>query len=141
MDRKLEEEIRARAQGLCEYCQFPEALSELRHVLDHIIARQHEGQTVAENLALCCGRCNGRKGPNIAGIDPQTGQLTRLFNPRNDRWDEHFCWSGALLVGLTAIGRTTVNVLGMNHAYRVAVRQVLLVAGKLPSQENRGRMT
>ncbi len=41
MDKRLEQEVRQRVEGLCEYCKFPEALSELRHVVDHVVARQH----------------------------------------------------------------------------------------------------
>jgi 5-methylcytosine-specific restriction endonuclease McrA len=74
--------VRVRAQGKCEYCHLPESVSRLRHVIDHIIARQHHGATAAENLALACGECNRAKGPNLAGLDPMDGALTRLFNPR-----------------------------------------------------------
>ncbi|HWB20123.1 MAG TPA: HNH endonuclease signature motif containing protein [Phycisphaerales bacterium] len=98
MDKALEQEVRIRSQGRCEYCHFPEAMSELRHVIDHIIARQHRGQTVSANLCVCCGRCNRYKGPNISGIDPQTGSLVRLFNPRSDEWSDHFRWNGARLL-------------------------------------------
>jgi hypothetical protein len=97
-----------------------------------VIARQHGGQTVAENLALCCGRCNLSKGPNIAGIDPRTGLLTRLFNPRQDLWMEHFRFDGPVVVGLTDVGRTTVVVLAINQASQVAVRQALLDEGLFP---------
>ena len=55
MSTDLEGQIRERAKGRCEYFRFPETLSELRFVLDHIIiARQHGGLTTVENLALCC---------------------------------------------------------------------------------------
>src|ERR1700677_1136392 len=110
MNRAEEKSLRERAEHLCEYCHLPEALSELRFVFDHIIARQHDGETIAENLALCCGFCNRHKGPNIAGIDPESRVMTRLFNPRLDHWNEHFRWEGARLTGLTAVGRTTIHV-------------------------------
>ncbi len=93
---------------------------------DHIIAKQHGGKTRADNLALACARCNLHKGPNIAGVDPQTAKLTRLFNPRTDRWTDHFRWRKARLVGPSAIGRTTVVVLAINHPYRVALREMML---------------
>lgn len=50
--------------------------------VDHIVARQHGGPTVLENLALACLHCNRHKGPNIAGTDPSTGEIVRLFHPR-----------------------------------------------------------
>src|SRR5271156_5210547 len=72
MDRVLDLESRRRAVGRCEYCRLPESAFRMPFVLDHIIARQHGGRTESANLALCCGRCNLHKGPNIASIDPQS---------------------------------------------------------------------
>jgi 5-methylcytosine-specific restriction endonuclease McrA len=131
MQTAMDHDVRQRAADICEYCHLPENVSELPHVIDHVIARQHKGETNLENLALCCGRCNSHKGPNIAGIDPVTRKLVRLFNPRTDRWEHHFSWQTALLGGLTPIGRATIEVLAINHPYRVAVRKLLMAAGKL----------
>lgn len=129
MEKSLEREVRERAEARCEYCRVPEPVGGLRHVIDHVIARQHGGPTVSGNLALCCGRCNLSKGPNIAGIDPTSGQLTTLFNPRVDHWHDHFRWDGPALVGKTAIGRATIEVLAINQPLRVAVRRSLLARG------------
>lgn len=126
MESSLEKEVRSRADGRCEYCHFPERLSELRHVIDHIIARQHKGATAAENLCLCCGRCNLHKGPNIAGIDPVSKELHRLFNPRVDAWGDHFTWMAAVLVGVTPIGRATIEVLQINEGRRLTTRNYLI---------------
>lgn len=110
---------------------MPTHETTLAFPIDHIIARQHGGPTALENLALCCGRCNLSKGPNIAGLDPQTRELTRLFDPRRDIWSEHFAFDGPTVAGLTAIGRTTVVVLAMNQPHQVAKRQALIEAGLL----------
>src|SRR5262245_57721685 len=99
MDRALVEQVRSRAGEACEYCLLPQAASIIRFPIDHVIARQHGGPTELENLAPCCGRCNRFKGPNLAGIDPYTGAMTRLYNPRRDRWRRHLEWQDALLVG------------------------------------------
>ena len=64
-----------RAAGRCEYCLLPQAVVVYRHEPDHIIPRQHGGQTEADNLALACTRCNRYKGPNVGSFDPQTGAL------------------------------------------------------------------
>ena len=80
---------------------------------------------------LSCYNDNLHKGPNIAGIDPLTGQLTPLFHPRRDDWHEHFAWNGPELVGLTPIGRTTIDVLNFNLAERVEHRRLLFQAGLL----------
>lgn len=90
MNKGLEREVRRRAGHRCEYCQIPEVAFELRHEIDHIIPQKHHGPTAFENLALCCGRCNLHKGPNLTGIDPETGSIQPLFNPRTVKWEEHF---------------------------------------------------
>jgi hypothetical protein len=55
--------------------------------------------------------------------------MSRLFNPRRDRWGRHFRWQRSLLIGRTAIGRTTIAVLNINHPLTVAVREQLLAEG------------
>src|SRR6516164_9004750 len=97
--------------------------------IDHIIAQQHGGPTKLHNLAHSCLHCNSHKGPNIAGIDPVTKKLTKLFRPRRHKWERHFEWRGAYLVGKTAIGRATIVVLAMNDPDLVQVRVELLEEG------------
>ena len=111
MDESLDRRVRERAGNRCEYCKVPAEISAFTFPLDHIIAQQHRGETTSENLALSCPHDNFHKGPNIAGLDPVTGRLTRLFNPRRQRWSTHFAWDGPLVVGKTAIRRTTLYVL------------------------------
>jgi len=41
-----------------------------------------------------CNYCNLHKSSNLTGIDPQTGQIARLFHPRTDRWEQHFAFDG-----------------------------------------------
>jgi hypothetical protein len=124
--------VRSRAGAACEYCRIPEAFYAGIFVVEHVIARQHGGGDGPENLAYACERCNLHKGPNIAGLDPDGGALTRLFHPRTDAWAEHFAWSGHIVVGLTGIGRTTVYVLAMNHPVARSVRAALLAEGVFP---------
>lgn len=101
MERALEELVRARAQNLCEYCRLHQTQHPWRFEIDHIIAEQHGGATNAQNLALCCPKCNRHKGLNLSGVDPLSSQIVPLFNPRQQRWLDHFRWNGAVLVGLT----------------------------------------
>ena len=108
---------------------MPQAIHPIRFSIDHIIARQHGGQTIVDNLALACLHCNSHKGPNLAGLDPVSGQLTRLFNPRQEIWKEHFRWTGPMLIGLTRPGRVTVIVLYMNDPEYVAIRESLIAEG------------
>lgn len=132
MDQATEQAVRARARHRCEYCHFPESLAEVPFHLDHVIAQQHGGQTVPENLALACGFCNRYKGPNLSGIDPDSRQITPLFNPRQEVWHEHFGWDGARLVGKSVVGRATVQTLRLNRTDALAVRQLLMQEGVYP---------
>lgn len=125
MDAALERLVRQRAGGRCEYCHLPQTASGVPFEIDHIIARQHKGGTAARNLALSCVYCNGHKGPNISGLDPLTGRLTPLFNPRRHKWAFHFRCQGGELIGRTAIGRTTIEVLRINLPNLVALRELL----------------
>jgi 5-methylcytosine-specific restriction endonuclease McrA len=132
MDESLAREVRQRAGHRCEYCLVPEAFYQTPFEIDHIIARQHGGPTVLSNLALSCLHDNGHKGPNIAGLDPVTRKLTKLFHPRRHKWDRHFRWQGPYIVGRTAIGRATVVVLDINDRDAVRAREELIAEGVFP---------
>jgi hypothetical protein len=112
---------------------MPEEADEVAQSVDHIVARQHHGTDDPDNLALACLSCNLHKGPNIAGIDPDTGQLAPLFHPRRDHWDQHFRWNGARLIGLTPTGRVTVDLLAINDERNVVAREALIAEGRFPS--------
>jgi 5-methylcytosine-specific restriction endonuclease McrA len=115
--------VRERAGKRCEYCRLDQEDSPLAALhVEHIIPRKHGGTDDADNLALACVDCNLHKGPNLTGIDPETGKVTRLFNPRHDLWDDHFERQGIHIAGKTPIGRTTVRVLNMNSDDQLALR-------------------
>ena len=119
----------ARAANRCEYCRLPQAGYEATFHVDHITATQHEDNDDPANLALACPKCNRKKGPNIAGIDPDTQTLVPLFHPRNDLWRDHFLWNGPLLAGLTSCGRATIALLDFNGEDRVRLRRSLMAEG------------
>src|SRR4051794_8143356 len=123
MQKALEEEVWRRADGRCEYCHLPWGFHSVPFQVDHIIAEQHGGLTVSNNLAIACLRCNKRKGPNLSGVSPDGGEIGRLFHPRTDLWADHFRWDGPLLVGLTPTGKATIAVLAINDPTAVAVRE------------------
>lgn len=123
--------VRERAHGCCEYCRIHEDDVIAPHEPDHIIAEQHGGQTVVENLAFACYHCNRFKGPNIASVDPHTGQSAFLFNPRRDKWPEHFKLEGGRIVALTPAGRATAALLRLNLPERVESRELLRRAGRI----------
>jgi hypothetical protein len=72
------------------------------------------------------------KGPNIAALNPQAGRIVRLFNPRKDRWNRHFTWDGPILVGRTHTGRVTIELLEINRAEAVELREYLILEGSFP---------
>ena len=121
--------VEERAAGHCEYCRVPAADVFYPHEPDHIIGAQHGGLTASENLAFACFHCNRHKGPNIASLDPASGDLSALFHPRLSVWDEHFRREDAQIFGITPAGRATVNRLQFNAAPRLEVRRSLLKLG------------
>ena len=118
-----------RAGRRCEYCRIPHPQYRLPFQVDHIRARQHGGQTTADNLAHACFHCNRHKGPNIAGWDADTEQLVRLFHPRTDSWNEHFGWRKDEILGRTPIGRVTAQVLPVNANDLLLLRSELMEEG------------
>jgi hypothetical protein len=129
MNKAIEQAVRRRAEGKCEYCHRPQWPAKLKFTIDHIRSRQHGGTDELQNLAVACGYCNSHKGPNIAAIDPLTGRLTRLFHPRIDDWSRHFRWKSLRIVGLTAIGRATVAIMDFNGPSQLVVRAALFEEG------------
>jgi hypothetical protein len=126
VNERLRQAVRKRARDRCEYCTIHQAdIPFLRHQIEHVIAKQHKGRDELSNLALACYRCNKFKGPNLTAFDPRTGKLVRLFNPRLQRWSDHFSVRGVLILGRTAIGRATVELLQMNATKRQSLRREL----------------
>jgi hypothetical protein len=124
MDAATRAAVRARAGNCCEYCHRRQSISPLIPLhIEHIVSRKHHGSNNLDNLALACSECNLHKGSDLTGLDPDTGAVTVLFNPRRDLWSDHFMWSGLHIVGVSAVGRTTVRLLQMNSLPRVRVRR------------------
>lgn len=118
-----------RAGGRCEYCLLPQSAALHKHEPDHIIPRQHGGESNADNLALACFRCNRHKGPNLGSLDPNTGELVGFFNPRRHRWEEHFHIEAGAIQARTAEARVTITILKLNDEARIAERLDLIAAG------------
>ncbi len=122
----LRQVVFERAQGRCEYCLLPQTASAFQHEPDHILPLQHDGKTEAANLALACVHCNRHKGPNVGSFDPETGVLVAFFNPRTEKWEEHFRLEGAIIYPLTPQGRVTVKLLRLNDEKRIHEREQLI---------------
>lgn len=129
MDAATSRFVRQRALQRCEYCALPQLYHGLRFHVEHIRARQHHGDDDAGNLALACPDCNLLKGPNLSAVDPLTQEVVRIFDPRAQRWDEHFFWEGIRIEGSTPIGRATVELLQLNTSDRLRVRELMHEVG------------
>ncbi|MGZ3300064.1 MAG: HNH endonuclease [Isosphaeraceae bacterium] len=131
MDATIKRSVRDRACHRCEYCRLPQAAQPyVTFHIEHVLPRKHGGSDDPSNLALACERCNAFKGTDLSGIDPDTGQVERLFDPRTQVWADHFELRGALILGRTSTGRATVAVLGMNEDRRVLLRAEILTLGE-----------
>lgn len=119
----LRREVIERAQNQCEYCLLPADVAFFPHEVDHVIAEKHGGATNLDNLAFACWRCNRHKGSDLTSFDPQTRQLSPLFNPRTQVWTAHFTYESKRIIGLTPEGRTTVHLLRLNGEDRLLERQ------------------
>ena len=121
-----------RASGCCEYCLLHQDETEFTHPIDHVIPVKHKGQTISENLALACLKCNRHKGSDIAAIDQTDGAIVPLYNPRTQIWSEHFQLEGAIIRPLTPQGRVTTKMLHFNDVERVEERERLMIVKLYP---------
>ena len=130
----LRKRVEMRAGGRCEYCRAPQAACGYRFHLEHIVPAAEGGSDEIGNRALACAACNLAKGDRTTSIDPETGRIATLFDPRTDAWDEHFHWDSDLpiITGVTPEGRATVVALDLNAELRLDARRLWRNAGLLP---------
>ena len=119
-----------RAGDCCEYCRRSQSDHQFSFHVEHVIAEKHNGQTVQENLALSCPEYNIFKGSDVASYD--NGELTPLYNPRIQLWNDHFQLNGAKIEPLTREGRVTVSLLQMNRPEVIAERGLFIRLGTYP---------
>jgi hypothetical protein len=124
--KELRERVGAQARWRCGYCLTAEAIVGTPMELDHIIPEALGGLTEEDNLWLACSLCNDHKKDRVSAIDPESGEVVRLFDPRHQVWAEHFRWApaGDVIVGITPTGRATVAALNMNRPSLVKARQL-----------------
>lgn len=115
--RWLRERVPAQAGHRCGYCRTSEEITGSPLVIDHFLAEVLGGPTTERNLWMACGHCNLIKGDRVTAHDPLTEEFVLLFNPRLQRWRDHFQWTddGVRILGLTPIGRATVEALQLNR--------------------------
>ncbi len=134
MDSETKHIVRSRARDRCESCHLPQSATPfITFHIEHVIAKQHtpdvEDTDSLDRLALACDRCNLFKGPNLSSVDPDTNEIVRLFNPRQENWDDHFELKGGLIQGKSSTGRATARLLHMNDSRRVDLREQWLEEG------------
>lgn len=132
--KALREKVAEQAKFRCGYCLTSETIVGTPMEIDHIIPQSLGGLTEEENLWLACSLCNDHKSDRIAALDPPTGNVVRLFNPRHQIWREHFVWAeaGDRIVGLTPEGRATGVALNLNRPSLVRARQAWVSVGWHP---------
>ena len=126
-----------RALWICEYCRCPEAVGTVSFQVEHIAPHGRGGTSSLENLACSCPGCNSHKAARTHSLDPVTGDNVSLFSPRTQRWSEHFAWSEdyLIIIGLTPVGRATIEALRLNRPGVQNLRRVLRLDGTHPPLE------
>ena len=102
--------------------------------MEHIVPRSRGRTDALANRALACQGCNNRKYNHTDTFDPISGEQVALYNPRQQLWHEHFTWNEdyTLMLGLTRVGRATVERLQLNRDGVVNLRRVLARVGEHP---------
>lgn len=130
----LRQQVFDRARGMCEYCRSQAKYAIDALVIDHIQPISRGGKTIADNLALSCQTCNNYKYTKTTCLDPATNKLVPLFHPRQMNWEEHFTWNedATQMLGITPIGRATIELLQTNRDGVTNMRRVLTTINEHP---------
>ncbi len=132
--KALRELVAAQGRYRCGYCLTQARVVGVPMDVEHIIPEALGGPTEEANLWLACALCNKHKGDRVTGVDPLTGEIVGLFDPRRQVWREHFVWvdGGAIIEGRTPLGRATVIALNVNRVALVRARRLWSSAGWHP---------
>lgn len=131
---KIRRKILEVSKKLCEYCKSPKDFSTDLYSFDHIIPLVLGGKTVFINLAYSCSGCNSFKNQKVVGFDAIDNIEVSLFHPRIQNWSEHFTWNDdfTVVIGITTIGRATINTLKLNRPEVINLRRILVLADEHP---------
>jgi hypothetical protein len=135
---EIERRVRTAAKNRCGYCLSPQHLVMARLEIEHILPISKGGTNDESNLWLACPLCNRYKSDKITGVDLETGENVKLFNPRTQVWFEHFDWTedGLRIIGKTPNGRATVTTLHLSDdPDALEVRSYWVLAGWHPPKE------
>lgn len=129
----LRKTVIKRAGNRCEYCLLSQLAQEATFHIDHVIPQSAGGATNVDNLALACVTCSLRKAARQSVLDAESGTEVLIFSPRLSAWNTHFGWAGVRVIGLTAMGRATIDVLQMNRPAVLAIREEERLRGHHPN--------
>ncbi|MEZ5043453.1 MAG: HNH endonuclease [Saprospiraceae bacterium] len=117
ISKAIKEQVRNRANGICEYCLSQEKFASQSFSIDHVLPEIEGGKGILENLSLACQGCNNFKYTKTNAKDFNSGKMVRLFNPRNDKWLDHFKWNEnfTVIIAVSPIGRVTIDALNLNR--------------------------
>lgn len=134
LPQAIQDAVRQRANYLCEYCHTSELWQYVQFTIDHLVPLSQGGDDSLQNLALACFHCNRYKSYHDTAVDPQSGDVVAIFQPRLDQWSEHFIWSNdkLILVGLTPVGRSTIALLKINRPRVLSIRAADAIVGRHP---------
>lgn len=134
----IREQVCQRARHLCEYCHTDERWQLVPFTIDHIIPVSQGGNDDLANLALACFHCNRRKSNKQFVISKLPPETSEIFNPRQMKWAEHFVWSSDALniIALTKIGSATVQLLDLNRARILRLRQADYQVNRHPPNDD-----
>lgn len=137
VSESLRQRVRETARFRCGYCLTQEIVVSYPLHIEHLLPEAKGGTSDEENLWLSCSVCNNYKGIQTDTENPDTGEIVPLFNPRTQNWSEHFAWNegGTHMIGLTPIGRATVNALKLNAPFRIISRQRWVSVGWHPPKD------
>jgi hypothetical protein len=137
ISRALRNQIADEAAHRCGYCLTDQRVSGAQMHIEHLLPKARGGSSDRDNLWLSCAWCNSYKGVQVESADPLTGTMVELFNPRRQDWSEHFVWDQEeiRIIGLTPVGRATVEALKLNNPYIVPARRLWVLAGWHPPRK------
>jgi hypothetical protein len=124
-----------RAASRCEYCMMHQSLQGATFHVEHIHPKARGGASELGNLALACPGCNFGKSDRVALLHNESGKFVRVFNPRSDRWSDHFRWSGYRMDALTEVGHALIDALDLNSSRRQLIRRAEEGFGLFPPDE------
>lgn len=138
ISEETQNQVRQRANFLCEYCHASEKWQYIPFTVDHVIPLNKGGSNSIENLALACFHCNRQKSNKLRAIDDDSGMQVSLFNPRTDLWEENFIWSSDTLriIGLTSVARATIAQLSLNRERIINIRAADREVGRHPPADD-----